>query len=150
MKERVCAESMASLPRAGVRSHGFQPFVVEGVGHVDKPGLERLRKCFSEHPVEYLELGSRFIVALCGDVLAARLWRRGAALGAWVCTLVYLAHRYISRRAWRFLPCYLNQERPRRLGLPLLGFCLNPEPVKPTANPPFEGVGFNHFSRSIM
>jgi len=64
VKERRYAESMASLPCAEGRSHRFQPFILESFGHVEKSGLEWLRKCFAEHPVAYLELLRRLIVSL--------------------------------------------------------------------------------------
>ncbi|KAJ8900925.1 hypothetical protein NDN08_000223 [Rhodosorus marinus] len=64
VKERRYAESVASLPRAEGRCHRFQRFIVESFGHVEKAGLEWFRKCFTEHPVEYLELLRRLSVSL--------------------------------------------------------------------------------------
>jgi len=139
VKERRYAASMASLPCAEGRSRRFQPFIVESFGHVDMPGLEWLRKCFAEHPTEYLVLLRRFSISLwrySSHMLAeARQRRLGLqaslpssqllftpciALQAMLLNSVteYLALlRRLSVSLLRYSSHMLSEARHRRLGL---------------------------------
>jgi len=95
VKERRCAENMASLLYAEGLPHGFQSFIPETFGHLHQSGLVWLRKYSAYHPTEYMDLLRRFSVVLrrhCNNLLA---------IAAWACTLLSLLLGFVLRFALR-------------------------------------------------